>query len=294
MLISIVTINYKKENLTVLCMDSLYQQFREEFEKDKIELIIVDNASGEKDIKKIGNHIKRKKYKNIKLVESNINLGFGKGCNLGESKASGDYMLFLNNDTVVKDAGVLKMARYLEDNPHVSILGGQLRNRDGSMQPSAGSFYNLPKVLMLLLGFQRLGLLDKSPKQIVKVDWVKGGLLMIKKDIFERLKGFDEKIFMYTEDMELCYRAKLKGYQAYFYPFTYVLHAEHGSTNRTFAIVNIYKNLLYFYRKHKTRLEYFFLKLIMVSKAYLLILIGTIFKNQYLKQTYREALEAIR
>lgn len=294
MLISIVTINYKKENLTVFCMESLYQQFKEEFEKDLVELIIVDNASGEDSVKLIQNEVSKKKYKNIKLIQSNENGGFGKGCNLGASQAKGNYILFLNNDTVVKDAGILKMAKYLDDNPNVSILGGQLRNVDGSLQASAGSFYTLFKVVMLLTGMQKFGLLDKSPKQISRVDWVKGGLLMIRKDVFEKLKGFDEKIFMYTEDMELCYRAKLKGFQTFFFPFTYVLHAEHGSTNRTFAIVNIYKNLLYFYKKHRSFVEYLILKTLLLSKAYLLIFLGTITNNQYLRQTYRQALEGIK
>lgn len=294
MLISVITLNYKKENLTLACIESLHTQFKEEFEKDLVELIIVDNASGGDGVKILQNEVSKKKYKNIHLIESNENRGFGKGCNLGASRAKGEYLLFLNNDTVVKDSGILKMAKYLEVNKNIAILGGQLRNVDGSLQPSAGAFYTLLKAIMLLLGMQKFGLLDKSPKEISKVDWVKGGLLMIRKNIFEKLKGFDENIFMYTEDMELCYRAKLKGFETFFYPNTYVLHAEHGSTNRTFAIVNIYKNLLYFYKKHRNFLEYLILKTLLISKAYLLIIIGVLTSNKYLKETYREALAGIK
>lgn len=294
MLISIITLNYKKENLTLSCMESLYVQFKEEFEKDLIELIIVDNASGGDSVKVLQNQISKKKYTNIQLIESNENGGFGKGCNLGATKAKGKYLLFLNNDTVVKDSGILKMAKYLEENGNVAILGGQLRNVDGSLQPSAGAFYTLFKAIMLLLGMQKFGLLDSSPKEISKVDWVKGGLLMIRKNVFEKLKGFDENIFMYTEDMELCYRAKLKGFETYFYPNTYILHAEHGSTNRTFAIVNIYKNLLYFYKKHRNFLEYLILKTLLELKAYLLIITGVLTNNKYLRETYREALAGIK
>lgn len=294
MLISVITLNYKKENLTLACIESLHTQFKEEFEKDLVELIIVDNASGGDGVKILQNEVSKKKYKNIHLIESNENRGFGKGCNLGASRAKGEYLLFLNNDTVVKDSGILKMAKYLEVNKNIAILGGQLRNVDGSLQPSAGAFYTLLKAIMLLLGMQKFGLLDKSPKEISKVDWVKGGLLMIRKNIFEKLKGFDENIFMYTEDMELCYRAKLKGFETFFYPNTYVLHAEHGSTNRTFAIVNIYKNLLYFYKKHRNFLEYLILKTLLISKAYLLIIIGLLTKNKYLTQTYKEALAGIK
>jgi len=181
----------------------------------------------------------------------------------------------------------------MREHQDVSILGGQLRNFDGSLQASAGKFYTLSKALLLLLGMQRFGLLDRSPKNIEQVDWVKGGLLMIRRDVFNKLGGFDEKIFMYTEDMELCYRANLVGYKTYFYPDVMVLHADQGSSNRTFAIVNIYKNLLYFYKKHKSYSEYFLLKFLLRTKAVSLIALGRLLKKNYLVDTYKKALDAL-
>ena len=113
---------------------------------------------------------------------------------------------------------------------------------------------------------------------------------MIRKDVFEQLKGFDEKIFMYTEDMELCYRARLAGKNIYFYPDVLVLHKEHGSTNKTFAIVNIYKNLLYFYKKHRSPFEFQTLKFLMETKAVVFIVLGKLTGNSYLVDTYKKAL----
>jgi len=140
---------------------------------------------------------------------------------------------------------------------------------------------------------QRFGVVDKNPVIIKQVEWVKGGLLMIKKEVFEDLNGFDENIFMYTEDMELCYRANLRGFKTYFYPDVAVLHAEHGSTSRTFAIVNIYKNLLYFYKKHRSYAEYLILKIILTIKAVFLIIVGKLIGSSYLLKTYKEALRSI-
>ncbi len=293
MLISIVTLNYKKSHLTIACLESLNKFYKNEFEDGQMEVIVVDNASGDDSVKRIKETIGKNNFKNNILIENDENSGFSKGCNLGAKKAKGKYLVFLNNDTVVEDSNFIKMAKYLDENPNVAILGGQLKNKDGSLQPCAGKFYTLSRAIMLLLGFQKFGLLDKSPKEIEKVDWVKGGLLMIVKDIFEKLGGFDEKIFMYTEDMELCYRAVLNGYKTYFYPFISVLHAEYGSTNRTFAIVNIYKNLLYFYKKHRTKLEYFVIKTALLSKAYVLKIIGIVTNNAYLKDTYSQAIDAL-
>jgi len=293
MLISIVTINYKKKDLTIACLKSLQEQFKKEFSQNQIETIIVDNASNDGSVESIRDFIKENNYKNSIVLESKENGGFGKGNNLGTKNAKGELLLFLNNDTTAEDNGIMQMAKYLKEHNEISILGGQLRNTDGSMQVSVGSFYSLIKAILLLLGMQRFGIIDKNPKEIKKVEWVKGGLFMIRKEVFESLRGFDEKIFMYTEDMELCYRAKLKGYETFFYPNVAVLHAEHGSTSRTFAIVNIYKNLLYFYKKHKSYAEYLILKTILTIKAVFLIIVGKLIGSSYLLKTYKEALRSI-
>jgi len=293
MQISIISINYKKKDLTIACLKSLQDQFEKEFSQNQIETIIVDNASNDGSVESIRDFIKDNNYKNSIVLESKENGGFGKGNNLGAKNAKGELLLFLNNDTTAEDNGIMQMAKYLKEHNEISILGGQLRNTDGSIQVSVGSFYSLIKAILLLLGMQRFGIIDKNPKEIKKVEWVKGGLFMIRKDVFESLRGFDENIFMYTEDMELCYRAKLKGYETFFYPNVTVLHAEHGSTSRTFAIVNIYKNLLYFYKKHKSYVEYLILKTILTIKAVFLIIVGKLIGSSYLLKTYKEALRSI-
>jgi GT2 family glycosyltransferase len=293
MLLSIITLNYKKKDLTIACITSLWEQYSSEFQKSTMEVIIVDNDSQDDSVEIIRQEIKGKNFENMHVVANSSNAGFGAGCNLGAAKSKGEFILFLNNDTVVKDGGLLKMAEYVKDHPEVAILGGQLRNFDGSLQPSAGKFYTPLYAFLLLAGGQRWGLLDRSPKTIQKVDWVKGGLLMIRRDIFEQLHGFDEKIFMYTEDMELCYRAHLVGKEVYFYPDVRVLHKEHASTSKTFAIVNIYKNLLYFYKKHRSPSEYRLVKSMMEAKGKSLIVVGKATKNRYLVETYEQALEGL-
>lgn len=291
--LSIITLNYKKKDLTLACLESVYQQYQNYFEDNVYEFFIVDNASDDDSVPTIQKQIKNKKYKNVQLIANKKNTGFGSGNNIGAFRSHGKFMLFLNNDTQVKDEGLSKMVQYMEEHQGVAILGGQLRNVDGSLQPSVGKFYTPFRALLLLLGMQRFGLLDRSPQNIEKVDWVKGGLLLIRRDVFEKLGGFDENIFMYTEDMELCYRAKMVGYNTYFYPFVTVLHAEHGSSSRTFAIVNIYKNLLYFYKKHRPRWEYMFIKFILWAKADILLSLGKTIHNGYLINTYEQALSVL-
>jgi len=289
MTLSIITLNYKKPHVTLNCLSSLYEHYHKAFEDGNIEVILVDNDSQDDSVSVLRKAIKDNHYSHIQLIENKENGGFAKGCNLGAKHAKGEYLLFLNNDTVVKDKSLLSMTSYMEEHANIAILGGQLRNTNGTLQASTGKFYTPFNAFLLLLGMQKFGLLDRSPQKIVEVDWVKGGLLMVRQEVFSKLHGFDEKIFMYIEDMELCYRAKQAGYGVYFYPYATVLHAEHASANRTFAIVNIYKNLLYFYKKHRSHSEYLFVRFLMRTKARALISIGKTTHNKYLINTYEEA-----
>lgn len=183
------------------------------------------------------------------------------------------------------------MVNCLNDNQEIGILGGLLSDPDGSPQSSVGKFYNLFHVLLLLIGLQKFGLIDKNPSKIESVDWVKGGFMMIKAVVFKELGGFDERIFMYTEDMELCYRAKKLGFKTYFYPLASLIHREHGSSSRSFAIINIYKGILYFFKKHKSQTEYQVVRVLLFLKAWIVIVAGILSKNSTLVTAYKQAIK---
>lgn len=96
---------------------------------------------------------------------------------------------------------------------------------------------------------------------------------------------------MYTEDMELCYRVREAGYKVVYFPEMVIQHIGQGSSNREFAIVNIYKGLLYFYKKHKSYPEYLFVKSLLLFKAWFAILVGSLTQNAYLTTTYKKAIQ---
>jgi len=273
-------------------MKTLDEMYHEQFEENVFEYIIVDNHSEDDSTKMLSQAVK--KYKNFRFVESPQNNGFGAGNNLGAQQAKGEYILFLNNDTELKGNGILQMVSFLDDHKDVGIVGGELKNFDGTPQPSVGNFFTLWPTLLLLLGMQRFGVTDKNSFMVQQVDWVKGACLMIRKNLFERLQGFDENIFMYTEDMELCYRATKLGAKIYFYPTEGIFHKDQGSSNRTFAILNIYKNIPYFYKKHMPRWQLRIVKGMLFSKATILLILGKITHNQYLSSTYAQALNVLR
>jgi len=293
--LSIIILSYNTKYLTLACLESIIKQYKNELERKKVEIIVVDNASEDESfafIKSQISNLKSQSYNSkFKIIENDKNVGFAKGCNIGAKNAKGKYILFLNSDTEVLDRGFLKMIEFLDKNPKVAILGGKLHNADGTVQPSAGKFYSLFNLIIMLLGLERLGFLRSSPIKIQKVDWVSGACMMVNREIFEKLSGFDEKLFMYMEDMEICFRAKKLGFDTYFYPSLKLKHKSLGSSNRSFAIINIYKGLLYFYSKHKSRFEYEAAKTLLVAKAVILIFFGFITLNSALRDRYRKAIE---
>ena len=115
--------------------------------------------------------------------------------------------------------------------------------------------------------------------------------MLVRKDLFTKLDGFDEYFFMYIEDMEFCYRVKKLGYAVYYYPKTKVIHLGYGSSNRSFAIIQIYKGLPYFFKKHKGYIQYLLVIILLRLKAIIAILIGVLTKNTYLVKTYKQAME---
>lgn len=292
MKLSIVILNYQTPDLTISCVESIQEHYQEELKNKDFEIIIVDNSSKDDSLDKLKLFSSNKDY--LRVVDSELNLGFAKGCNLGASKAQGEYLLFLNSDTNVLDKGIIKMVDFLKQNANVGILGGRLRNSDGSLQPSAGVFYNLPNLIIMLLGVQRFGLLKSSPNKIKKVDWVSGAALMILRKAFEELHGFDEDYFMYIEDMDLSYRARKKGILTYFFPDVSIKHVGEGSSSRTFAVVNIYKNILMFYKKQMGEFSYTIAYFCLFLKAIFVYTIGKLSGNSYFQNTYGETFKLFR
>lgn len=288
--LSIVILNYKTKDLTVSCLESIVKLYKQELINSVLEIIIVDNGSADDSLESIKYYVSSSKYKNIKIIGNEENVGFAKGCNIGEGLAKGKYILFLNSDTEVKDRGFLKMVEFLENNQRVGILGGKLLNINGSSQPSAGKFYTLFNLFFMLAGLGKFFGIRKSPNTISKVDWVSGGCMMVKKSLFKKLSGFDESYFMYIEDMDLCFRANKLEFATYFYPDVKVFHKELGSGNRSFAVTQIYKGLLYFYKKHKSYFEYVVARILLKIKASVAIIVGIITNNSSLTKTYRMAI----
>jgi len=290
MKLSIIILSFNTKDLTIECINSIADLYREELKNNNdFEIILVDNNSNDGTVDAISKL--KSQNLNLTVVQNKQNLGFSKGCNLGAKHAKGEYLLFLNSDTQVKDKGFLKMLDFLQNDPKVGILGGRMLNSDGAIQSSSGRFYNLFNLLLVLLGGERLGLIRQAPEKIQRVDFVSGGCMMVKKTTFQKIGGFEEKLFMYMEDMELCYRAKTMGFLSFYFPEVNVIHKERGSSNKTFAVINIYKGILFFYSKYKPGWQYKTARFLLLAKSFILTNTGRLMGNKYLVETYAKTLE---
>lgn len=280
-MVSIIILSYNTKALLKTCLDSIYKNIK----SIEFEVIVVDNASKDESCKMV-----KSEFPKVILIENKINLGFSKGINIGAKKAKGTYLLFLNSDTEILKDKFRDMLSIFDKDKKIGIAGGSLVNQDGSKQRSFGKFYNLLNIINLLIFGERFNFAKKGLNSIKYVDWVSGGFMLVDKNIFQNISGFDEQIFMYMEDVELCYRVKKLGYKVLFYPDAEALHVNQGSSNRSFAIVEIYKGILYFYKKHKNSVQYNIVKTLLVTKALIAIAIGFLTSNSYLSSTYRKAL----
>lgn len=281
--LSVIILTFNTQKLTNYCVKSLIQNYKRNIDDKDIEIIVADNGSKDNTVPIL------KKTKEIKIVENKKNFGFSKGNNLGVKASVGKYILFLNSDIEVRDNSFLEMIEFMDNNPEIGILGAKLTNIDKSSQSSCGNFYTFLNLIFTLFGADSL--MRKNPTKIQKVDWVSGASLMIRRELFNKLKGFDERFFMYIEDMELCFRVKKMGFLVYFYPNIKLIHKELGSSsNRGFAILNIYRGILYFYKKHKIFM-YPLVRIMLSIKALAAIFIGILTNNVYLRKTYISALK---
>ncbi len=282
--ISVIILTYNSSGHIEKLLKSLISKYKKEIESGVLEIIVGDNSSLDNTLEIV------KKIKEISVFENGGNFGFAKGINLTSSHAKGKFLLFINPDSVLSKGDIFELKNRIDGK--FSIAGGEAMNMQGKRELSCGKFYTPFNVLLLALGLEEKLGVRFSPKNDGSVPFVSGGFMMVEADSWKKLGGFDEKLFMYTEDMELCFRAKQEGLGVIFSNAATIEHAGQASSSRSFAVVNIYKGILYFNKKHMGKIAYLFVKFVLLLKAFVLVMIGKMSNNQYLDRTYREAISA--
>lgn len=225
--LSIIIVNYKSRLKTEACLDALRQADLRDLQ---VEIIVVENASGDQLEDLVSG------YPKARLINSPKNLGMGGGNNLGIRSSKGNFILVLNPDTRVERLAVTELYDYLQNHPLVGLAGPKLLNPDGSIQASCARFPNfwLPVLRRTFLGdyfrstrdYLMMQAFDYSRSQ--PVDWLMGSCLMFRRFLptpsGAKALQFDDRYFMYFEDVDLCRQVWENGFEAAFVPSARVIH----------------------------------------------------------------------
>lgn len=300
--LSIIIVSFNTSAITHLCLTNLKRavNFCEAKLKNKIEVIVVDNASTDNSVEII-----KQNHRWVNLLESKTNLGFSGGNNLGLQESVNPYILLLNSDAYVKDDTLLKAFEFFIENPNCDVLGCALTYENGRFQPSSGYLPKAFNLTLWMLGIDSVPILGnlfnpvhpKSPSffsKVKKVGWVMGAFLMMKRNVYQTVGGFDQNIFMYAEEVELCIRIKKANFNVYFTPTFLITHLAGASSNFDVQkpIYMELKNLIYVYQKHYPNLLWYF-KLNLIVGCLIRIVLLTIFNKPQRKQAYLDALKLI-
>ncbi|MDD5055984.1 MAG: glycosyltransferase family 2 protein [Candidatus Peribacteraceae bacterium] len=222
-LISVLVLNYRTPKDTMRCVEALRRQTI----ADRIEIIVIDNHSEDESIgwfrAQFGD------TQTVRIVEQRGNLGYGRANNNGASFATGEYLLVLNPDNTLPPNALKEMLDFLKTHDDIGIVSPALVYADGTVRPSARAFPTIGDLLRKRIfpnAWQKR--FDErhryfNERKTIDVDWMVGACLLMRADLFRTLKGFDERFFLFFEDMDLCRRTKLLGKRVVYMPSVRVL-----------------------------------------------------------------------
>lgn len=214
--LSIIIVNFSSSDYIIQCLRSLGGR------GDDIDIIVYDNGPTDDGLVEI-----HKEYPKVKIISPERDVSFAAANNAGAKQAAGDILLFLNPDTKPSRVDIEKLVSFINSRERCGVVGPKLVDGDGMLELSHGAdpgilseartrlFHKLPGKLVSIL-FRS----DKTQN----VDWVSGAAMMIRRDVFESVGGFDESYPLYFEDADLCRRIRNAGRDIYYYPDSEIIH----------------------------------------------------------------------
>jgi N-acetylglucosaminyl-diphospho-decaprenol L-rhamnosyltransferase len=254
--LDIIIVNWNSGEHLFRCINSIGSARKDNFNLNRI--VIIDNASVDDSLKQINYDIL-----SIKLVRNPFNIGFAKACNQGAKYGDSEYILFLNPDVRLYEDSLDKPIEFMEreENKSIGIVGIQLVDDKGEVAKSCAKFPTFWMFLTKILGLHHLfppGLFpiyymyenDFSHSQFV--DQVSGAFFLVRKSLFKELGGFDERFFVYFEDLDFSLMARKIGYMSYYLASVKAYHKGGGTTEQAKGITLFYylKSEILYYYKH--------------------------------------------
>jgi len=267
-IVSVIIVSYNVETFLMDCIESLKTKPSDV----PVEIIVVDNNSTDNSVRKL-----QQKFPEIPIIQSEINIGFAAANNLGASHAKGQYLFLLNPDTAVEEGAIDELYNFLTSHSSAGAAGSYLKNPDGTFQISCYPFPTLFRELWRLLHLDSIIPLGSYPqhkwdtRSPRKCDVVQGTSLMIKRSVWDALKGLDENFFIYSEEVDFCYRLVKAGFENYWVPTSRVIHYGGQSTSQ-FAremFLQLYRAKIQYFKKHHGNFVTFIYKTILLIASLL-------------------------
>ncbi len=256
MQLSVIILNYNVRYFLEQCVTSV----QEALSSIDGEIIVIDNNSSDDSCEMM-----KTCFPNVKLIENTLNLGFPKGNNIGVAQAKGDYICILNPDTVVAEDTFVKILAFAEKQKNIGIVGCKLIDGTGNFLPESKRgvptpFVAFTKIFGLYKLFPKTTLFNRyyaqhlSENETGKVDILVGAFMLMKRNLYLEIGGFDENCFMYSDDIDLSYRALKIGKINYYYHETSVIHYKGESTVKDGLYMKRFREAMqFFYKKHFKR-----------------------------------------
>ena len=256
MVLSVIIVNYRVRYFLELCLHSVSRALA----GIEAEIIVVDNHSGDGSVEAL-----RPLFPGVRFIENDENAGFAKANNQGLSIAGGEYALFLNPDTVLPEDFARVCLDFVKDKPRVGGVGVRMVDGGGRFLPESRRGFPGPWVAFCKLSglsalfprsrvFARYYLGHLPERMTVPAPVLSGACMLARRAILEVVGGFDERFFMYAEDIDLSYRIEQEGYTNYYLADTTIVHFKGESTQKDSGYVRqFYKAMSQFRSKHFNR-----------------------------------------
>ena len=289
--VSIIIVGLNVRDVLQECLTSIHKETK----GIDFEIIYIDNASNDESVEMV-----RKNFPETVIIQNEQNNGFVKSNNQGIEISKGRYILLLNSDTVILDNAIAKTINFADSHPEAAVVGCKVLNPDKT--PQSTMCCKFPSVLNLILSgmfldrlfpknkfFGREGMEWWGKNSISEVDVVSGCYMLVRKEAIDKIGGMDERYFIYSEEVDWCYRFKKSGWKILFTPEPEIIHYGGQTTKQTVEKFKLqyYGSKLIFMRLHKSTLEFLFTRFLIALFLFLRIplwIVVAIFKRNKRKR----------
>ena len=248
-MISIVIVSWNTARFLENCLASILANPP----TSPFETWVVDNASTDDSPRMV-----REKFPQVQLIENRENVGFARANNQAIQRCAGKYVLLLNPDTLVESGALQALVDFLDKRPEAGAAGARILNPNRSLQISSHPCPTLSRELWRLFHLDRLSPYAEYPltkwktERAREVDVLMGACLLLRKEVLDQVGFLDEDYFMYSEEVDLCYRIQRAGWRLYWVPQAEIVHFGGQSTQQvpTEMFLNLYQSKIKYFRKH--------------------------------------------